>query len=149
MYIAPKLSELSTSKMNTTQAPIKEIKVSEFYPEQWDDFQETFTRYYGTILDMYPIENRNTDGTIKVPYSIRLYVKEWQDSEAVYNFIKRLENHKHAKMASDKEIFWDVTPVKTIVTSFDDPFPAPRLDPSITNADLAARCWAPMKFKYA
>lgn len=114
--------------------PIKEIKVSDISHRQLTTFQETFCEYYGEIKDIFSEKN-----------SLHVHVNKWHDSEAVYNFLKRLHNYGTAKIASNSENFWDVVPIISSNNEILDDFPAPKLSPNITNADLATKCWAPMK----
>lgn len=131
--------------MSVVSNPIKEIKVVEFYPRDWDEFQETFAEYYGDIKEMLPEENRNLDGTIKIPYSAHIYVNKWHDSESTYNFLKKLKTDGGATIASNRETFWKVVPLIKNKNEYYDDFPSPKLEPTITNSDLDAKCWAPMK----
>jgi hypothetical protein len=120
--------------MNIISNPIKQIKVPKFYPRDWDEFQETFTEYYGDIKEMLPEENRNLDGTIKIPYSAHIYVDKWHDTEAVYNFVKRLQDRGAATIASNTEMFWDVIPLNIPNNEIRGDFPSPQVDLNITNA---------------
>lgn len=119
---------------------IKQIFIDAIRLEDFDHFINVFTSYYGFIKEagIKVLQNISQKPAL---YSGTIVLEYWYDTQYSKDIIDFLLKTGRGLISYSDNLAWNIS----IETQCEDPFPAPKLDPGITNEELARRCWAPMK----
>jgi len=119
---------------------IKEIIIDAIRPNDIEIFLNTFKIYYGSIIEN---ENNTWKMICENPelYTVKINVDFWYPTMYAKDIIESLMESNRGVILYLNKIAWNISIKKEKL----DLFPAPKLDPNITNEHLARKCWAPMK----
>ena len=121
---------------------IKEIIIDAIRPEDIDRFLQVFRLNYASVIQ----NNKNILHNICLKpnlYSGKIEIDRWYDTNYAMETLDSLIKTGRSVILHSNKFAWNIS----IEKEEEDMFPAPELDPNITNEELARRCWAPMKIK--
>lgn len=127
--------------MGENNNEITHIFIDAIREEDIDKFLQIFKTNYGIIIEngMNTLHNICQSPNL---FSGKLDVKLWYDNIYAKEVLDSLMETRRSVIIDSNKYAWNIS-----IEQEEDMFPAPELDPNITNEELARRCWAPMKIK--
>jgi hypothetical protein len=119
---------------------IKEIIIDAIRPDDIEIFFDVFKNYYGSINDNKKNKWRMICENPEL-YSGIIDIDFWYPMIYAKDAIEGLMEIGRSVIIYSNKFAWNISIKKEKV----DMFPAPKLDPNITNQELASKCWAPLK----
>lgn len=119
---------------------IKQIIIDAIRPIDFEIFLDIFKSYYGLIIENGENKLQMICANPEL-YSGKIDVEYWYPTMYAKETIGSLIETGRGMIIYLNKFAWNIS----IEKEKEDMFPAPKLDPNISNQDLARKCWAPMK----